>query len=32
MGYIRRPSSEVVKDPDGQAQAEIALVFGLLEP
>ncbi len=27
MGYIRRPSGEVVKDPDEQAQAVIELVF-----
>lgn len=27
MGYLRRPSGEVVKDPDEQAQATIALIF-----
>jgi DNA invertase Pin-like site-specific DNA recombinase len=27
MGYIRRPSGEVIKDPDEQAQAVIALIF-----
>jgi DNA invertase Pin-like site-specific DNA recombinase len=27
MGYVRRPSGEVVKDPDEQAQATIELVF-----
>jgi DNA invertase Pin-like site-specific DNA recombinase len=27
MGYVRRPSGEVVKDPDEQAQAVIALLF-----
>jgi DNA invertase Pin-like site-specific DNA recombinase len=27
MGYIRRPSGEVIKDPDEQAQAVIELVF-----
>ncbi len=27
MGYVRRPSGEVVKDPDEQAQATIALMF-----
>lgn len=27
MGYVRRPSGEVIKDPDAQAQAVIALVF-----
>src|SRR5262250_2619579 len=27
MGYVRRPSGEVVKDPDEQAQAVIALIF-----
>jgi DNA invertase Pin-like site-specific DNA recombinase len=27
MGYVRRPSGEVVKDPDAQAQAVIGLIF-----
>jgi len=27
MGYVRRPSGEVVKDPDEQAQAVIELIF-----
>lgn len=27
MGYVRRPSGEVVQDPDEQARATIALVF-----
>ena len=27
MGYVRRPSGEVIKDPDEQAQAVIELVF-----
>jgi DNA invertase Pin-like site-specific DNA recombinase len=27
MGYVRLPSGEVVKDPDEQAQAAVALVF-----
>lgn len=27
MGYVRRPSGEVVKDPDAQAQSVIALIF-----
>lgn len=27
MGYVRLPSGEVVKDPDEQAQAVVALVF-----
>jgi DNA invertase Pin-like site-specific DNA recombinase len=27
MGYVRRPSGEVVKDPDEQAQAVIVLLF-----
>jgi len=27
MGYLRRPSGEVVKDPDEQAQATIELIF-----
>jgi DNA invertase Pin-like site-specific DNA recombinase len=27
MGYLRRPAGDVVKDPDAQAQAVIALVF-----
>jgi hypothetical protein len=28
MGYLRRPSGEVIKDPDEGAQAVIATVFG----
>src|ERR1700674_667891 len=31
MGYLRRPSGEVVFDPDEQAQATIRLVFDLFE-
>lgn len=31
MGYIRRPSGEVIKDPDEQAQSVIALVFATFE-
>jgi DNA invertase Pin-like site-specific DNA recombinase len=31
MGYVRRPSGEVVKDPDEQAQAVISLIFDLFE-
>jgi len=31
MGYVRRPSGEVVKDPDEQAQAVIALIFEQFE-
>ena len=31
MGYVRRPSGEVVFDPDEQAQATIRLVFDLFE-
>lgn len=31
MGYGRRPSGEVVKDPDEQAQAVIELVFAAFE-
>ena len=27
IGYIRRPSGEVIKDPDEQAQSVIALIF-----
>jgi hypothetical protein len=27
MGYIRRPSGEVIKDPDEQVQATIGLIF-----
>jgi DNA invertase Pin-like site-specific DNA recombinase len=27
IGYVRRPSGEVVKDPDEQAQAVVALIF-----
>jgi DNA invertase Pin-like site-specific DNA recombinase len=31
MGYLRRPSGEIVFDPDEQAQATIRLVFDLFE-
>jgi DNA invertase Pin-like site-specific DNA recombinase len=31
MGYLRRPSGEIVFDPDEQAQATIRLVFALFE-
>jgi hypothetical protein len=31
MGYIRRPSGEVIKDPDEQAQDTIEMVFNLFE-
>jgi DNA invertase Pin-like site-specific DNA recombinase len=31
MGYAQRPSGEVIKDPDEQAQATINLVFDLFE-
>ena len=31
MGYVRRPSGEVIKDPDEQAQAVLALVFAAFE-
>ena len=31
MGYIRRPSGEVIKDPDAQAQATIQLIFDQFE-
>jgi DNA invertase Pin-like site-specific DNA recombinase len=31
IGYLRRPSGEVVFDPDEQAQATIRLVFALFE-
>jgi Recombinase/Recombinase zinc beta ribbon domain len=31
MGYVRRPSGEVVKDPDEQAQAVIELIFEQFE-
>ncbi len=31
MGYIRRPSGEIVKDPDEQAQATIELIFEQFE-
>jgi hypothetical protein len=27
LGYVRRPSGEVMKDPDEQAQATIERVF-----
>lgn len=29
MGYFRRPSGEVIKDPDEQAQATIGMIFQL---
>jgi DNA invertase Pin-like site-specific DNA recombinase len=31
MGYVRRPSGEVIRDPDEQAQATIALIFEQFE-
>ncbi len=31
MGYIRRPSGEVIQDPDEQARATIALIFDQFE-
>jgi excisionase family DNA binding protein len=31
MGYLRRPSGEVIFDPDEQAQATIRLIFDLFE-
>ena len=31
MGYFRRPSGEVIKDPDEQAQATIQLIFDQFE-
>lgn len=31
MGYFRRPSGEVVKDPDEQAQATIEMVFDVFK-
>jgi DNA invertase Pin-like site-specific DNA recombinase len=31
MGYLRRPSGEVVLDPDEQAQATIRLIFDVFE-
>lgn len=31
MGYVHRPSGEVIKDPDEQAQRTIELVFELFE-
>jgi DNA invertase Pin-like site-specific DNA recombinase len=31
MGYVRRPSGEVILDPDEQAQSVIRLVFDLFE-
>jgi DNA invertase Pin-like site-specific DNA recombinase len=31
MGYVRRPSGEVVKDPDEQAQAVIELIIEQFE-
>lgn len=27
MGYLRRPSGEVIKDPDEQVQGTLALIF-----
>jgi DNA invertase Pin-like site-specific DNA recombinase len=31
MGYVRRPSGEVIKEPDEQAQSTIKLLFDLFE-
>jgi DNA invertase Pin-like site-specific DNA recombinase len=31
MGYVRRPSGDVIKDPDEQAQGVIALIFEQFE-
>jgi DNA invertase Pin-like site-specific DNA recombinase len=31
MGYIRRPSGEVIKDPDEQVQGIVALIFAQFE-
>lgn len=31
MGYVRRPSGEVIKDPDEQTQETIALIFAQFE-
>lgn len=31
MGYIKRPSGEIIKDPDEQAQSVITLIFDLFE-
>lgn len=31
MGYIRRPSGEIIKDPDEQAQSIIQLIFDLFD-
>jgi DNA invertase Pin-like site-specific DNA recombinase len=31
LGYARRPSGEIIKDPDEQAQSVISLVFDLFE-
>lgn len=31
MGYIRRPSGEVIKDPDEQVQSTVALIFAQFE-
>lgn len=31
MGYLRRPAGDVIKDPDAQAQATIALIFTQFE-
>jgi DNA invertase Pin-like site-specific DNA recombinase len=31
IGYVRRPSGEVIKDPDEQVQTVVELVFGQIE-
>ncbi|MCP3984234.1 MAG: recombinase family protein, partial [bacterium] len=31
MGYVHQPSGEIVKDPDEQAQAVMAMIFGVFE-
>ena len=31
LGYVRRPSGEVIKDPDEQAQATLELIFAQFE-
>lgn len=31
VGYVKRPSGEIIKDPDEQAQTVIALIFDLFE-
>jgi DNA invertase Pin-like site-specific DNA recombinase len=31
MGYVKRPSGEIIKDPDEQARSSIAMVFSLFE-